>query len=360
LRCDETVGNTLDDDVHVRHPLGSAPRVPPALVAGMAESTRVARTGAGTSFALADAVMIGTMLIWGINISCVKIATDVIAPLGFGLLRYGIAFPVLLLILWRQEGEVRIGRAGIGWLIAGGVCGFGLNQVAFLSEIHLISASLAAIIMATAPLITAVLAATWAREPLRPRALLALILSFAGVLVVIAGAGSALQVSWRGGLCILGAATTLALSAVLVKKPLLHYSSLRVTTWMALFGCLVLMPSGVPALVTTPWSAVTLAIGAAATFTVLGSTVFGNLGWNYAIQHLGAARTSMYTYLQPVVGVVIAGLLLGERLAPVQMLGGLVVLLGLVLYPRRRALGTEVPSAGQDAPRAALSQAPLE
>jgi drug/metabolite transporter (DMT)-like permease len=45
----------------------------------------------------------------------------------------------------------------------------------------------------------------------------------------------------------------------------------------------------------------------------------------------------MYTYLQPVVGVIVAVLLLGERLAPVQVLGGLVVLLGLVIYPRKRA-----------------------
>ncbi|HWE61529.1 MAG TPA: DMT family transporter, partial [Chloroflexota bacterium] len=124
---------------------------------------------------------------------------------------------------------------------------------------------------------------------------------------------------------------------ILAKRPLSHYTSLRVTTWMALFGCLVLLPSGIPALLATPWSSLTPVIVAAATFTVLGSTVVGNIGWNYAVQHLGAARTSMYTYLQPVVGVIVAVLLLGERLAPVQVLGGLVVLLGLVIYPRKRA-----------------------
>jgi drug/metabolite transporter (DMT)-like permease len=288
-------------------------------------------------FSPADGLMLLTMLIWGINITCVKVATYVISPLGFGLLRYSIASIVLLAILRRQEGSLRVRRADIGWLAAGGACGFGLNQVAFLLGIHLISASLAAIILATAPLITAVLAAIWAREPVQPRTVLALVISFGGVLAVIAGAGTELHVSWLGGLLILGAATTLALSAILAKRPLSRYSSLRVTTWMALFGCLVLLPTGVPALIATPWSSVTPVIAAAATFTVLGSTVLGNLGWNYAIQHLGAARTSMYTYLQPVVGVIVAVLLLGERLSPVQMLGGLIVLLGLVLYPRKRA-----------------------
>jgi drug/metabolite transporter (DMT)-like permease len=287
--------------------------------------------------------MLLTMLIWGINITCVKVATNVIAPLGFGVLRYSIASVILLAILRRREGSLRIGRADLGWVAAGGACGFGLNQICFLLGIHLMSASLAAIILATSPLITAILAAIWAREPVQPRTVLALVVSFGGVLAVIAGSGSDLHVSWLGGLLILGSAATLALSAILAKRPLSRYSSLRVTTWMALFGCLTLMPTGIPALLATPWSAVTPLIAAAAAFTVLGSTVLGNLGWNYAIQHLGAARTSMYTYLQPVVGVIVAVLLLGERLSLVQVLGGVVVLLGLLLYPRVRAATANLP-----------------
>src|SRR5207245_1434263 len=80
---------------------------------------------------------------------------------------------------------------------------------------NLISVSLAAIILATAPLLTACMAALWAREPLRLRAVLSLAVSFTGVVVVIAGGHSTLGASWRGGLFILGAAITLGLGAIL-------------------------------------------------------------------------------------------------------------------------------------------------
>jgi drug/metabolite transporter (DMT)-like permease len=293
------------------------------------------RQARGARFSLADAIMVGTMVIWSLNVISVKVAVGVISPLGFGLLRYSLATCLLFPLLRRREGTIRARRADIGWLALAGACGFGLNQTAFLLGIHMVSASLAAIILATAPLLTAVAAALWAREPLRPRTLLALAISFGGVLVVIAGTGVGGHVSWTGGLLILGAAAMLALAAIWAKWPLQHASSLRVTTWLSLFGTITLFPLGLPALLATPWSSVTPQIIGAAAFTVIGSTIIGNLGWNYAIQQLGAARTTTYTYLQPVMGVIFAILLLGERLAAVQVLGGVVVLLGLLVYPRR-------------------------
>jgi drug/metabolite transporter (DMT)-like permease len=114
---------------------------------------------------------------------------------------------------------------------------------------------------------------------------------------------------------------------------------------MAFFGGLALLPPGLPALATTTPSSITPLIAAAIAFTVLGSTVLGNMAWNYAIQQLGATRTTTYTYLQPVVAVAIAAVLLRERLAPVQFLGGAVVLVGLLLYTRPRA-----PRLAADAP----------
>jgi drug/metabolite transporter (DMT)-like permease len=251
-------------------------------------------------------------------------------------------FPILRL----REGTIRARRADLGWLVLAGVLGFGLNQMAFLLGIHQLDASLAAILLATAPLLSAMMAALWAREPLLPRALLSLAVSFGGVVVVIAGSGVAGHASWVGGLLILGAAATLALSAICAKWPLRHATTLRVTAWMALFGSIALFPLGLPALLATPWSSLTPSIVVAAAFTVLGSSVIANLGWNYAIQQLGAARTTFYTYLQPVMGVIFAIALLHERLVPIQVLGGVVVLLGLLVYPRQRRPAP--PAQGND------------
>jgi drug/metabolite transporter (DMT)-like permease len=307
--------------------------------------------GRGFRVTRADALMMLTMLIWGINITSVKVAVSALPPLGFGLLRYALASGVLFAILKWREGSLGVRRSDLRWMIPAGAIGIGCNQIAFLLGVRMMSASLAAIILATTPLITACLAAIVAHERLRPRALVALLISFCGVVVVILGQGSRMSASWAGGLLILAAGVTLALGAIWAKWPLRTCSPLRVTAWMAFFGGLALLPLGLPALATTTPSSVTPLIAAAIAFTVLGSTVLGNMAWNYAVQQLGATRTAAYTYLQPVVAVAIAAVLLRERLAPVQVLGGAVVLLGLLLYTGPRA-----PRAGADAPQEAPSE----
>lgn len=316
-----------------------------------ARPSQLVKLEGGFRFTPADGLMVGTMLIWSINITSLKVVVGTIPPLGFGVIRYSLATVLLFAILRWREGSIAIRRTDLGWVALGGAVGFGLNQMAFLVGIHLVHASLAAIILATAPLITAALAAIWAGEAVRPRTLVSLTVSLSGVIVVIAGAGVQLNASWLGGLLIVGAAATLALSAICAKRPLRTYSSLRVTTWMSLFGALTLLPLGVPALRDTPWAAVSPLIVGATAFTVVGSTVLGNLAWNYAIQQLGAARTSAYTYLQPIMGATIAVILLGERLALLQILGAAVVLLGLLLYPRGINRARAADAAAETVPR---------
>ena len=293
--------------------------------------------------------MVLTMLIWGVNIVSAKIAVAVIPPLGFGFVRYLVAGSLLFMLLRRHEGTVRLPRADLPGVAVAGAVGIGLNQVFFLLGIHLISVGLAAIILATSPLITACMAALWSGEPLGVRSILALVVSFGGVVVVIAGGSSSMTTSWLGGLFILGAATTMGLGAILAKRPLRTYTSLRVTSWMALFGGITLLPVGLPPLLSMQGAVVTPAVVAATAFTILGATVIGQVVWNHAIKGIGAARTTAYTYLQPVVGIVVAAVLLGERLYPSQFLGGVMVLLGLTLYTTgararasSRAMGQEV------------------
>jgi drug/metabolite transporter (DMT)-like permease len=306
---------------------------------------RIVATGRSLQIGPADWLMVITMVIWSVNVTSVKVVVGTIQPLGFGVIRYSISTLILFLLLKLREGSVGINPRFLPAVAICGAVGFGLNQVGFLLGIHLVHASLAAIVLATSPLITAVCAAIWSGESLQRRTLVALIVSFAGVIEVIAGQGLQMNASWVGGLLILLSAATLSVSAIVAKIPLRRYSPLRVTSWMALFGTCTLLPVGTPGLIATPWSAVTPSIVGAAAFTVIGSTVVGNLLWNYAVQQLGAARTSAYTYLQPVLGVTTAVVLLGDRLNAAQILGGVVVLVGLLLYPRKRAQQPR-PSAG--------------
>ena len=69
--------------------------------------------------------------------------------------------------------------------------------------------------------------------------------------------------------------------------------------------------------------------------------------WLYlaAVRRVGPARAASYTYLEPFLTVAVAWLLIGERVLPLQILGGVVILLGL-LIGRPGPLGTARPTTG--------------
>ncbi|MBE22027.1 MAG: hypothetical protein CL481_07625 [Acidobacteria bacterium] len=56
--------------------------------------------------------------------------------------------------------------------------------------------------------------------------------------------------------------------------------------------------------------------------------------WAYAIQAIGSTRTSLYVNLVPVIATVSAWVWLDERLSPLQLLGAIAVITGIILSRR--------------------------
>jgi drug/metabolite transporter (DMT)-like permease len=66
-------------------------------------------------------------------------------------------------------------------------------------------------------------------------------------------------------------------------------------------------------------------------YSGLGSIVLGNVFWFTAVNHLGAARSSLYANLQPFLGAIFGLLVLSEDLSRLQLAGGLVIASSIVL-----------------------------
>jgi drug/metabolite transporter (DMT)-like permease len=67
---------------------------------------------------------------------------------------------------------------------------------------------------------------------------------------------------------------------------------------------------------------------------IFGMTVANTL-WQRAVHRVGASQTMPYLYLQPAVALGLAAVMLGERLGPVQLAGGLLAMVGVALVRRR-------------------------
>ena len=213
-----------------------------------------------------------------------------------------------------------------------GIVGF---NILFFNAMRETSAANAALVMATNPLLTTLLASVLLGERPSLRHLIALPVAFFGVAVVITqGKPASMHIS-SGDLMMLGANASWALYNVLGRKFMPKGSVLSNTTWISAFGamllCLAALASG------THFGAVGTQASLALAAMAVGGTVLAYLFWSIGILHLGAARTSIFLNLVPVFAMLL-GLAFGTAPTSAQIAGGALVLGGvsLSMLPQRR------------------------
>lgn len=265
-------------------------------------------------------------LIWGIPYLLIRIAVRhgvTPATLAFG--RVTLAAVVLLALAWRA-GTLRTLRghwgALLGYAVAEVVIPFPLIA---LGE-QRVSSSLAAILISTLPLLTALLAIRFDRSE-RPTAVRAvgLIVGFGGVVALVGidvgGRGSELL----GAVAILVAAAGYAVGVTLVRLRLTALDP-RATMGASL---------GIAAVILAPYAALDAprtvpGIGAIACVAVLGliCTALAFVVYTVLIAEAGTSRATVITYVNPLVAVALGVTLLGEQLGPGAIVGLLLILAG--------------------------------
>jgi drug/metabolite transporter (DMT)-like permease len=108
-------------------------------------------------------------------------------------------------------------------------------------------------------------------------------------------------------------------------------SSLRVTTITTLAGTPGLLLAGVPGVIRLDWPAVSLNAWLAVAYASVLSLVVAYLLWNRSVKAIGGTRTAIYMCLTPVVAVFGAWLLLGEQPHPLQGVGAIFIIAGVLL-----------------------------
>jgi len=276
------------------------------------------------------------IFIWGLNFSLVKWAVSEISPLPFNVVRYTLASIVILAILLLRKGWRPI-PLGDGLKFLGlGVVGHTLYQVLFIKGISLTTAGNSSLFIATAPIWTGLLSAVLGKDELGKRAWVGTVLGFAGVVLVTLG-GSGIDFSGSGTLgdvLTLLAAVSLATYTVMSKDLLEKYSPLRLTAITMSIGSAGLWLFAARGVVKQNWSTVPLRAWGVLVYSALLAVVLGYLIWFTAVRSVGPSRTAIFNNMTPIVAFTIAFILLGEPVAPLQVVGGITVLGGIGLTVR--------------------------
>ena len=279
------------------------------------------------------------MFFWAGNFIVVKGAIGILPPVGFTFVRYCVAAITLLVLLRWREGAIRLPRGDVVPIFALGIVGFGCYQVLWPVALQSIPAGDSALLIATTPVVTALLAmATGADRPNGVK-LAGAFISLAGVsLVIAAGQGLALGSSLVGDLLTLLAACCWAVYTVFGASILRRHSPLVTTTWAIVAGTLFLAPIGIGQLVSSGLSATPPDIGLPVLLAIVYAGTlaagFANVVVLYGVKLLGPTRVTALQFLVTPLAVIMAAMFLGESIRPIQVVGGVIILAGVALLRR--------------------------
>jgi drug/metabolite transporter (DMT)-like permease len=284
---------------------------------------------------LAEAAVLVVMVLWAGNFVVVKAAVAALPPIGFTFLRFVLASLTLLVLLRWREGSIGLPRRDLVTLLVLGGLGFGVYQMLWTTGITTVPAGDSALIIAATPVLVAVLAVVAGSDVLTPTKLAGVLMSFAGVAIVIwSGSGLSLGGSLLGEALTFGAAVCWAIFTAFSAPLLRRHSPLRSTAWASTAGTVVLAPVALAQLSGVQASAFTLEVGGAILYSGISNVVV-----QHGVKLIGPTRTSAFQFLVPALAVVLAAAFLSEPIRGGQVLGGLVIVAGILVTRAGGRLG---------------------
>ena len=276
--------------------------------------------------------MLLVVLIWGVNFSVTKGAFDSFPPLAFTGVRFGLASLLLVPLVHRLEGLEPLPRGALVRLVVLGVVGNTLYQLAWISGLERTTASNSALILSSMPTIVAVMAVVLGLEPFRPKVIGGVLVASLGVILVVAARGTGFDATTTAGDLLTLAAVICWAGYTLGLRALPQgISPLRVTMVTTVAGAPALLIAGLPS------SAVGWEGWAALAYATVLSLLVAYVIWNRSVKAVGPSRTVIYMCLTPLVAVIAAALLLGERPRPLQAVGAALILAGVLLTVGQRS-----------------------
>lgn len=271
-----------------------------------------------------------TALLWASAFPAIKVGLAGFGVLGLSFLRLfvaSVALAVAAPMLGVRLPSVR-DLPLIGVCAAAGMSGY---QLLLNWGETVVPAGTASLLVASAPVFSVLLAAAFLGERLTRRIVVGSVVALVGSALIALAGGDA---RYTGAAWVVLAAAFVQGLYHFATKPLLRrYSALEVACYATWCGTLFLVPLGPSALS----SVATAGAGAIASVLWLGvlPSAVGFVTWGYAVARTTLSSATAVLYLVPVAAVGVAFCWLGERPRPVELVGGLVSVFGVMLINRR-------------------------
>lgn len=274
------------------------------------------------------------LLAWSSSYAITRTVVATMPPILFAFLRFVVAILALLLISYTRKSPVQETMKG-KWdsILTLSLTGVTLYYVFFNFSLQQTSAAAGALIQGFIPISTAILAAIFLKEKLKPLQIVGIFISVAGVVLI----GFTNQADGSGGNKIVG--NLLMIAAVLcwavytvVSKKLASIDPIWLITRLSIIGTILLIPAVVFEMKDQPWPAITWQGWAAILYMGIFPSALGYIWFNSALKHISATQAGVLINMDPVIGALIAVAFLGEQVHVWQVTGAALTLVGVWLY----------------------------
>jgi drug/metabolite transporter (DMT)-like permease len=278
------------------------------------------------------------MLIWGATPVATRLAVADLQPIQVGLLRTVFAGLLALPIALALRLPLPKDRRGLLLLVVSGACGFIIFPLLYSVGQHDTSAMHGGMILAALPIFTGSYAALVERRRPSARWIAGCVIALIGecALIVLRAGGGGAQPTLGGDLLVLLSALVVAGGYVAgARLAQTGYSSLATTLWGVALAAIVSAVLMIAAVAQGGWPSAGWLSWSAVIYLASVTTILGYIGWYWALAKGGIARIATIQFFQPVSGLVLAALLLGERMTPSLLAASIVILAGVWIAQRR-------------------------
>lgn len=238
-------------------------------------------------------------------------------------LRFAMATAMLAAVLVVRRRPLPRGRVLAG-LIAMGAVGYVGQAMCYFTALTLASAGLVALLLYLYPAMVAAASAAVLKERLPATTIVALAMALAGAAMAVGfgGGGTLAGAAFAVGAAVIYTVYIIAGTGLMRAVSPLPATAVIMASAGVVYGALVAVRG-------PRWPSTTggfLAIAAVATVTVVATVTFFA-----ALERIGPTNASLLSTFEPVVSVVLAAVVLGERLAPLALAGGALILAAAAL-----------------------------
>lgn len=280
-----------------------------------------------------DALLLLMILIWGSNFSIVKVALRDFPDTGFNAMRLLLASAVYLAAIRRTMPQERAAVTGRDWraLTLLGLVGTFFYQFFFVMGVSRTSVANSSLIIGMSPVFISVLSSLAGHERIKPMRWFGVLLALVGLYLVVGHGLDLTGATWRGDALMIAAVSCWAVFSVAAQPLLKRHSPLIVIGYAFSIGSALNILVILPWLLRMDWGAISTQSWGLMVLSALLSLNFSYWIWYTGLKKLGSSRTSVYSYLTPIVAIVVAAIWLHEPISRNQIAGAAAIFSGLLI-----------------------------